>query len=87
MLHYQLTIPSPPLLLQITDHVTGEHESCVQDHPEDGQTGSCASACANFEKQVIRTLDDWYMEYVGAAAQQWDALRLLADEMSARASP
>lgn len=75
------------LVFQITDHVTGASEKCVQVHPGDDETGSCADACQTFENQVLRDFTEWYMDYVGEAVQQWDALRLLAEEMAAIAMP
>lgn len=71
----------------ITDHVTGEQETCVQSHPDEGEVGACSTACQNFESQMVRSLDRWYMDFVGSPAQEWDALRLLAEEMADMASP
>ncbi|XP_018021128.1 uncharacterized protein LOC108677420 [Hyalella azteca] len=70
----------------ITDHVTGLQDSCTQIHPGDGEVGSCASACQNFEDQVVRDLAAWYWDFVGYPASQWEQLRFKAELLAENAS-
>jgi len=64
----------------VTDHVTGVVETCVQEHPSEGQEGSCASACQTFQDQVLRDFDHWYTTYVWSNVDEWRKVKATADD-------
>lgn len=70
----------------ITDHVRRYTETCLQLHPGDGNEGSCSSFCDLYQTQVNRDDARWSHKYMGAVVEEWQALKLLADNMAQHAS-
>ncbi|XP_076056768.1 uncharacterized protein LOC143034510 isoform X2 [Oratosquilla oratoria] len=71
---------------KVIDHVSSYVEDCDQLHAGDGAVGSCSSFCTMYQRALDRELATWLYKYVGSVIQEWEKLKMVADEMSSNAS-
>jgi len=67
----------------MTDRVTGKSDTCIQNHPKDGQTGSCSQACEQFQQELINSFDKWYSSFIARPVGAWRVLKKEADKNAA----
>ncbi|KAG0712793.1 hypothetical protein GWK47_017675 [Chionoecetes opilio] len=71
---------------EITDPVRRYKEGCLQLHPDNGAEGSCSAFCDLYQSQVNRDDARWSHDYLGAVVEEWEALKIYADNMAQHVS-